>query len=127
MVDQHETRGRRRGRERAAGTVRSTLPAQRPFAQPRLLYGPTTIATDDQIEAIHHASLRILDELGMKVLDDETRALFVDAGATADGQTVRFDPALVESLVTTAPVEFTLHARNQAHDLRIGGDHIAFG
>lgn len=128
MVVEHlETRGRRRGRERAEAGPRSDVPPQRPFAQPRLTHDPTTIASADQIEAIHVASLRILSELGMKVLDDETRSLFVEAGATAEGQIVRFDPALVESLITTAPAEFMLHARNPAHDLRIGGDSIAFG
>jgi trimethylamine--corrinoid protein Co-methyltransferase len=103
------------------------VPEQRPFAQPRLLHGPTELATADQIEAIHQASLRILRELGMKVLDDETRALFVGAGATADGQMVRFDPALVDALITTAPSEFVLHARNPAHSLHVGGDRLAFG
>ena len=63
----------------------------------------------------------------MKVLDAETRTLFEHAGATIDGEVVRFDPALVEVLITTAPGEFTLHARNPAHHLVIGGDHLAFG
>ena len=103
------------------------MPEQRPFAQPRLLHGPTKIASDDQIEAIHHASLRILRELGMKVLDGETRSLFSDAGANVDGEMVRFDGALVEALITTAPEQFTLHARNPAHHLVIGGDRLAFG
>ncbi len=120
-------RGGRRGRHRAASALDSTLPEQRPFAQPRLLHAPTELASGDQIEMIHRASLRILAELGMKVLDPETRALFEEAGASIDGQTVRFDPALVEELVTTAPEQFTLHARNPAHDLVIGGDHLAFG
>ncbi len=107
--------------------ARSNVPEQRPFAQPRLLHGPTELITADQIEMIHDASLRILRELGMKVLDAETRSLFATAGATVDDQMVRFDPALVESLITTAPTEFCLHARNPAHDLHIGGDRLAFG
>ncbi len=76
MAEQAESRGRRRGRDRADARTRSPLPEQRPFAQPRLLHGPTELASADQIEAIHQASLRILSEIGMKVLDDETRALF---------------------------------------------------
>ena len=131
MVDQPrsgaEPRGRRRGRERGDSAVRSTLPEQRPFAQPRLLHGPTELAGADQIEAIHHASLRILADLGMHVLDAKTRDLFAGAGAAVDGATVRFDPALVEQLITSAPREFTLHARHPDHHLRIGGDHLAFG
>jgi trimethylamine--corrinoid protein Co-methyltransferase len=125
VTEQNETRGRRRGRDRQRPTTR--LPEQRPFAQPRLLHGPTELATVEQLELIHQASLRILDELGMNVLDPEARSLLRDAGATVDGQTVRVEPALITEVIRTAPSQFTLHARNPAHDLVIGGDHLAFG
>lgn len=121
-----ETGGRRRGRTRGDGP-RSTLPEQRPFAQPRLTMGPARIATDDQIEAIHHASLKILRDIGIDVLDDEARQRYVAAGATAKGSQVYFDPEMVEALITTAPAQFTLHAWNPAHSLQIGGDWLAFG
>ncbi len=51
---------RRRGRNRAAGSERSRLPEQRPFAQPRMRYAPTEVVSADELEAIHGASLRIL-------------------------------------------------------------------
>ncbi len=128
MVDQTTSRGRRRGRDRETAGTRSQLPEQRPFAQPRLLHGPTELASADQIEALHHASLRILREIGIKVLDDETRALLIAAGATAHhGQMVRFDPEMIDPIISTAPSQFTLHATNPAHHLTIGGDHLAFG
>jgi trimethylamine--corrinoid protein Co-methyltransferase len=128
VAEQAESRGRRRGRDRADASTRSQLPEQRPFAQPRLLHGPTELVSADQLEAIHQASLRILSEIGMKVLDDETRALFVGAGATAhDDQMVRFDPEMIGPIISTAPSQFTLHATNPDHHLTIGGDHIAFG
>lgn len=128
MADQGASRGRRRGRQRAEAHLRSRLPEQRPFAQPRLLHGPTELASLDQIESIHHASLRILSEIGMKVLDPETRALLVDAGASDHGdQMVRFDPEMIDPIISSAPAEFTLHSTNPAHHLTIGGDHIAFG
>ena len=38
-----------------------------------------------------------------------------------------FDPAMVETLIKTAPAEFTLHSWNPAHSLHIGGDWLAFG
>jgi trimethylamine--corrinoid protein Co-methyltransferase len=103
------------------------VPEQRPFAQPRLLHGPTELARPEQLDAIHDASLRILRDVGMKVLDPETRDLFVTAGATSDGQIVRFDPAMITQTIETAPSEFTLHARNPAHSLKLGGNHLSFG
>lgn len=128
MTEQAESRGRRRSRDRADASTRSALPEQRPFAQPRLLHGPTELASADQIEAIHLASLRILSEIGMKILDDETRALLIGAGGTAhDDLMVRFDPEMIAPIIATAPSQFTLHATNPAHHLTIGGDHMAFG
>ena len=86
------------------------------------------MASPDQIESIHQASLRILSEIGMKVLDSETRALLVDAGASVhDDQMVRFDPEMVAPIISSAPATFTLHATNPEHHLTIGDDRLAFG
>jgi trimethylamine--corrinoid protein Co-methyltransferase len=107
--------------------MKGRLPEQRPFAQPRLLMPPARIASDDQIEAIHVASLRILSDIGMDVLDPETRGIYADGGATVSGSNVRFDPDMVNTLITTAPAEFTLHSWHPDRHLRIGGNWMAFG
>ena len=44
---------------------------QQPWKQPRNPYPPFNIASADQIEAIHLASLRILKEIGIAFLDKE--------------------------------------------------------
>ena len=44
---------------------------QQPWKQPLNRYAPFEIASADQIEEIHQASLRILRELGIAFLDDE--------------------------------------------------------
>jgi len=123
-----EVAPRRRAGGRA-GHERSTLPPQRPWAQPRIPYRPTEVLSADELESIHHASLRVLAEIGMDFLDDGARDLLKAAGAEveAGAQRVRFDPAMVEEKITTAPSSFTLHATNPAHDLEIGGDWTAFG
>jgi len=129
LTEQLDDGGRRRTRSRgsARGRPRPSLPEQRPFAQPRLLQGPTEILSADQIEAIHHASLRILRDLGMKVLDPVTRDLYAGAGATVRDEQVCLDPEMVEELIRTAPSEFTLHSWNPERSLQIGGDRLAFG
>ena len=43
-----------------------------------------------------------------------------------DGARMRFDRAFVESMVALAPAEFTLHARNPAHSVKIGGNGMVF-
>ena len=129
MSDLHiETSGgpRRRGRSTAE---RSRLPVQRPFAQPRLPYKPTDVVSADELEMIHDASMRILEEIGMDFLDDEARALLGQAGAhvEAGSKRVRFDRAMIAEAIKTAPSQFTFHSRNPAHNLIIGGDYTAFG
>mgnify|MGYP000946253814 CR=1 FL=1 len=64
-----ETGGpRRRGRERQAAGPRSRLPEQKAFRQPRMKYAPTKVISDDEVEAIHHASLRVLSDIGIDFL-----------------------------------------------------------
>ncbi|MCU9846577.1 trimethylamine methyltransferase family protein [Defluviimonas sp. WL0024] len=67
----------------------------------------------------------ILKEVGIRIIDDPaTLDLLRQVGATVDGTRVRFDPGHVRSLCRTAPSEFTIHARNPARDVRIGGMNV---
>jgi trimethylamine--corrinoid protein Co-methyltransferase len=127
VSDTEESAGRRRGRARGSGE-RNRLPEQAPFRQPQMRYPYTTIASTEEIEAIHEASLRVLEEIGMEFLDPEARSIMRDAGAAVDERAmrVRLPRELVERAIATAPSEFTLHSWNPAHDVRIGGPYIVF-
>ncbi len=118
-------RRRRGGRADTGGRVRPI--EQRPFAQPRLRYAPTEVVSADELESIHLASLRILQEIGMDFLDPDARDLLTAAGVELDGARARFDPDFILDRIKTVPSEFTLHASNPAHNLRIGGNWMAFG
>ena len=89
-------------------------------------FDPLRGVSDDELEAIHLASLRVLSETGVDFLDDTSRRQLAAAGCAVDGDRVRFDPELVQQLVATAPAEFTLHAPNPERDLHIGGDVITY-
>jgi len=127
MADPGAPRKRtRRGRRVAPdkGTI-----DQKPFSQPRRgRMVPINLASDDEVEALHEASLRLLRDTGIAVLHDEARAMMQRAGATigTDGVTVHFEPELVMQLMSTVPSQFTLHARNPEHNLMIGGDYLTF-
>lgn len=83
---------------------------------------------EDRVEAIHRTALRVLEELGIKVLNEAARGYFRDAGASVDedSQLVRIDPALIAGALDTAPGEFTLHGESPETDVRLGGDNVAF-
>ncbi len=113
---------RKRGERRASGGVE---PAE--FNAVRNPYAPVRVLSDDHVEHIHRASLRLLADTGMRVLDAGARSTFAAAGCRVDDLIVRFDPELVEHAVAGAPAQFTLRARNPQRDLVIGGDHVVFG
>ncbi|MES0812036.1 trimethylamine methyltransferase family protein [Roseibium sp. SCPC15] len=119
----------RRGRRRRGGEKATPeLFPQKPFKQPRHVFKPLEAVSADELEAIHDASMRVLEEIGIDFLHEEAKELLKAAGAvvTPGEDRVRMDRAMVEELVAKAPGEFTIRARNRAHDLQIGGDAIAF-
>lgn len=110
--------------KRVADSVR-----QLPWQQVQNPYPPIEVLSADQVEAILGAALTILETKGFRFLEDDSRRRLKAAGADVDGDDgmVRFDRALVLEKIALAPAEFTLRARNRAHDLVIGGNHIVFG
>ena len=69
----------------------------------------------------------LLETIGMEFRGDETALqLFRDAGASIEGQRVKFESGLARELCATAPAQFTLHSRNPAHTVKLGGDHLVF-
>ncbi|MDE2383263.1 MAG: trimethylamine methyltransferase family protein [Alphaproteobacteria bacterium] len=117
-------RGGARGNPQAGGA--GTL-HQLPERNLQRRFAPTAILSDDELESIHRASLKVLAEVGMDFMHDEARALLKAAGASITGERVRFDPALIEDLMSHAPATFTLHARNPAHSRVVGGNGMMFG
>ena len=91
---------RRRGRARPSSTE-VKLPDQKPFKQPRMRYEPTKVLSDDELESIHLASLRILSDYGMDFLDPDARELMKKAGAKVENERVRFDPEMVLETIKT--------------------------
>ena len=121
--------GRGGARRRSRGDRTPAVEAERSVRpQPRLPFKPVDIVSADQLEAVHQAALTILSDVGIDVLNAEARQILKEAGAdvASDGARVRFDPALVEQQIGKAPSTFTLHSRNPARALQMGGDTIAF-
>ncbi|CAG0986282.1 trimethylamine---corrinoid protein Co-methyltransferase [Gammaproteobacteria bacterium] len=120
-------RTRRGGRagSRARGLAAFDQP---PFRQFRIPFAPTKLVSDDELESIHRASLRVLAEIGVDVLHEGARRIMKEHGADVREGTerVRFDGDMLLELVAHAPSEFTMHARNPEHNVRFGGDNLVF-
>ena len=117
----HKRRGRTQSRTNNAIE-------QLPWKQPRNPYPPFEIVSADQIEEIHLASLRILEEVGIAFLDEEALDILKESGAEIERSTkmVKFAPELIEEYLKKAPSQFTLHSRNPVHNLEVGKDWNIF-
>lgn len=101
---------------------------QQPFKALRNPYPPMEIISADQVESIHQASLRVLRDVGIRVESETALRLLNDARADVDKDRrhVRFDPDLVEELISGLPEEFTIHARNPSKTVTMGKNSIVF-
>ena len=101
-------RGNRRRRGRAAGEPQ---PSTRKinYRQLRNPFPPMDVFSADQIVNMHETALRILQELGMRVLHPEARAILARAGAIVDEDTemVRFGREIIEQALATSPKSIT--------------------
>src|SRR5262249_26848009 len=126
MTEPGATPTRQRGGRRGARPPMGGEAA--PKAQPRLLYKPLEAVPARELAGIHVASLRVLEEIGIDFLHEGAREILKGAGAEVMPRSnrVRFDRALVESQIGKAPERFTLHARNPARNVTVGGDYVVF-
>jgi trimethylamine--corrinoid protein Co-methyltransferase len=84
------------------------------------------VLTDDQVESIHEASLRILETTGLRFDSGDARQLLVTAGATSHPvkkDVVTFPRSVVEAAIRRVPREVTYFARDPALDIRHNGEY----
>ena len=84
------------------------------------------LVPDEAVELIHDESCKILEDVGCEFRDDEAIAMWKAAGASVTGTRVRIDRGLLMDLVSRAPAEFTLNARNPERTVRVGGKNSIF-
>ena len=112
---------RRSGRERRARNLPAeTAPAD--FVRNVPAY---EILSDERLSEIEEHADWILREVGIRFHGDpDALRRFANAGASVDGDRVRFDWGQVKELCTTAPEVFTMHARNPMRNATMGANHV---
>ncbi len=123
-TDEDAPQPRRRGR-RARRAARTSNTVQ---WLPELTRGIPylDIVPHEQLLRIHDASMTLLEEIGIEFRDDESIALWKAAGANIDGYRVRIDREHLMELISTAPAEYTMLARNPEHSVSLGGTKTVF-
>ena len=101
---------------------------QLPKRRVRSPWSPMALLSEDQIEAVHEASMHILENFGIEMMSASACDLFAGWGAAVDRDTmtVRIDRGMVGEALETAPPVHTLTPRNPENALTLGGDHINF-
>lgn len=84
---------------------------------------PYSVLGDEDLAILEHNADTILEEIGIDIKEDqESIDIFVAAGASADGERVRFPRGMLREIVQkSAPAMFTQHARNPENNVVIGG------
>jgi trimethylamine--corrinoid protein Co-methyltransferase len=97
-------------------------------AAPRTIRGlrhpwSVDVLTEDQLERVHGATLRVLEETGLQVRSPDVMSELAGVGARVDeaDMRVRFPPSMVEECMALVPPSFLMAARDPALDLPIDG------
>ncbi len=113
---------------RRGGRKREAAPS--PVAAPFVTRGIPffSLLDDDALERVENEADTLLQEVGMEFRNDpETLAIWRDAGASVDGERVRFDKGMLRAIIQkSAPREFTQLARNKKRSVPIGGNKTIF-
>ncbi len=124
----HDQRRGRRGRRRQGGGEQA--PKERAVDYRHLInpFEPVRLYTDDRIEQIHQTALRVLEELGVKILLPAARTLLRDSGVDVDevSMMARFDRGIVEEAIASAPASFRMIGADEAASPIWGGRSVTW-
>jgi len=86
-----------------------------------LALGRLIFLSDEEVIRIHETSLKVLEEIGIKVLSKEVQELLAENGAEVDSarSIVKIPSSLVEEAIKKAPKEMVLCARDPKFDLKL--------
>lgn len=115
----------RRGR-RARAEAAETPQRQVDYRNLRNPFPPMAAFTEDRIEALHQASLTVLEEIGIKVLLPEARKLFQQGGARVDDEMVYIGREMVEATLSTAPRSIVMKGAVPDRDITLELGRLVF-
>ncbi len=78
------------------------------------------VLSDDDLEMIHQATIKLLTDTGIVFHHAEALKLFKDHGAGVDGNLVRLPQKLIDNSIRQAPSKFKWQARNDDRSVIMG-------
>jgi trimethylamine:corrinoid methyltransferase-like protein len=91
-------------------------------------FKPLEILTEEQVRAIHLATLDVLETTGVRIEHEGGLKLLEKNGCKVDWEEkrARMPAGLVEECLAKVPSQFRLRARSPKNDLLMGGDRVYF-
>ena len=93
---------------------------------PTVKGGQLKVLTKDQIEKIHYVSLYVLENVGVKIQEENALEILDDVGANVDlkTQVVKIPSHLVEEAVKKAPNKIILSGKTSEYDLELADTNV---
>ncbi len=85
------------------------------------------LLSDDDLGRVHDATLRVLSDVGARIMTEEGRTLLVDHGGRLEGEVVRIPSELVERALEVAPSRFAIFDRAGEPALHLGEGNVYVG
>jgi len=85
------------------------------------------VLSDDQVDAVHEASLAILERTGIRFDSEDARKRLLKAGASSHStrkSVITFPRSLVEDAIRKVPKHGTYYARDPKQDIEYDGEHL---
>ena len=91
-------------------------------------FSPIKVLSDSQVEALHRATLDVLERTGIKLESVRALNLLKAKGCAVDfeAKIARLPPSLVEECIRLTPSSFAVKARETKNDLCLGGNTLYF-
>ncbi len=116
---------RKRSRKRTVNPEQLVKPRLEQLFNP---YAPIEVLSDDDLDLIHDGSMRILEDIGLEILNERALGLYEADGAKVDWdlQLVYLDRERIMARLQTVPSEFIMHSRNAERNRLVGRNAINF-
>jgi len=82
--------------------------------------------SDDELRDIHSATLEVLNDTGILVMDQEARDIMAGVGCVVEKDIVRIPPYIVEETIRSCPSKVLLAGRNPKYDMILEGRRVGF-
>ncbi|MDY6825971.1 MAG: trimethylamine methyltransferase family protein [Bacillota bacterium] len=91
--------------------------------------GSFKVFSDADVKAVHEASVYLLEEVGIKMHNEQARQIFADSGAAVDHESriVKIPRAMIEDAVDSTPSSLVLCGREEKYDILLEGANVHLG